>query len=179
MVEESTSYQPRPIERRKVRFDKIAPGADAPRAESRSLLSLFRLWDGQPTPERRRTPRHEVVESQVWLGWWRGAAGFLASSAVIINLSRGGAFIFLDERPPKDEPVWVCLGMPDPVGFVEARVVAIKTSRQGQCAVRLEFREPCPYGFFEAAVCGLPAADPRGRRRAAGAGSEGAPAPRS
>jgi len=176
MWDESTPLNPKPIEKRKVRFDKIASGAAVPRAESRSLLGLFRLWDGQPTAERRRAARHEVVESQVWLGWWRGEAGFLASSAVIINLSRGGAFIFLDEPPPKDESVWICLGMPDPVGFVEARVVAIKTSRQGQCAVRLEFREPCPYGFFEAAVCGLPAADPRGRRRrTAEAGAEGEP----
>jgi hypothetical protein len=55
--------------------------------------------------------------------------------------------------------------MPDPVGFVEARVVATKLSRQGQCAVRLEFREPCPYGFFEAAVCGLSPTDPRRRSR--------------
>jgi hypothetical protein len=173
MRDESTPLKPKPIEKRKVRFDKIAPGAAAPRAENRSLLGLFRLWDGEPTAERRRAARHEVVESQVWLGWWRGEAGFLASSAVIINLSRGGAFIFLDERPPKDEPVWICLGMPDPVGFVEARVVGVKTSRQGQCAVRLEFREPCPYGFFEAAVCGLPACDPSRRRRHAAEASPG------
>jgi hypothetical protein len=174
MQNDVTSAQPKPIEKRKVRFDRIAPGAEAPRAENRSLLGLFRLWDPQPTAERRRSPRHEVVESQVWLGWWRGEAGFLASSAVIINLSRGGAFIFLDDEPPGDQPVWICLGMPDPVGFVESRVVAIKKSRMGQCAVRLEFKEPCPYGFFEAAVCGLPATDPKRRRRnSTGAGAEG------
>lgn len=180
MRDDSTFWGPKPIEKRKVRFDKVAPDSVAARAESRSLLGLFRLWGGKPTPERRNSPRREVVESQVWLGWWRGEAGFLASSAVIINLSRGGAFIFLDEPPPKDQAVWICLGMPDPVGFVEARVVAIKTSRQGQCAVRLEFREPCPYGFFEAAVCGLPASDPRSRRRrAAEAGREGEAAPQA
>jgi hypothetical protein len=167
-----TSIKPRPIEQRKLRFDRIAPGSEAARAESRSLLGLFRLWDDRPTPERRRTTRHEPVESQVWLGWWRGEAGFLASSAVIINLSRGGAFIFLDDEPPHDEPVWICLGMPDPVGFVEARVLGVQKSRQGQCAARLEFRTPCPYGFFEAAVYGLSAADPRARRRSAGPSSE-------
>jgi hypothetical protein len=158
---------PKAIEKRKIRFDSVVEGSEPPRAESRSFLGLFRLWEPKPTPERRRAPRHEVVESQVWLGWWRGSSGFLASSAVIINLSRGGAFIFLDEKPPKDEPVWICLGMPDPVGFVEARVVEVTVSRQGQCAARIAFREPCPYGFFEAAVCGLPAADPRRRNRQA------------
>jgi hypothetical protein len=179
MTNELTLRGPKPIEQRKVRIDRLAPGAEPPRAESRSLLGLFRLWEGEPTAERRRSARHAVVESQAWLGWWRGEAGFRMQSAVIINLSRGGAFIFLDDRPPADQPVWIALGMPDPVGFVEARVVATQVARQGQCAVRLEFREPCPYGFFEAAVCGLPAADPRCRRRAAEPARPAEPAPRA
>ena len=165
MRDDLLRFEHKPIEKRKFRFDKVNKGDDVPRVECRSLLGLFRLWGEQPTPERRRSPRHEAVESQVWLGWWRGAPGFVASSAVIIDLSRGGAFIFLDIKPPKDQPVWISLGMPDPVDSVEARVVSIKVSRQGQCAVRLEFLEPCPYGFFEAAVCGLSPTDPRRRER--------------
>ncbi len=136
MQNTTMSCEPKPIAKRKLRFDKTTPGATGPCVESRSLLGLFRLWDVQPTPERRRLPRHEVVESQVWLGWWRGESGFLTSSALIINLSRGGAMIFLDEQPPKDEPVWICMGMPDPVGFVEARVVATQLSEHGQCGAR-------------------------------------------
>ncbi len=181
MQNTTMSCEPKPIEKRKFRFDKTTPGSTGPWVESRSLLGMFRLWDDHPTADRRRTPRHQVVESQVWLGWWRGESGFLATSALIINLSRGGAMIFLDEEPPKDEPVWICLGMPDPVSFVEARVVAIQLSKQGQCAVRLEFREPCPYGFFEAAISGLPTTDPKNRRRTttteASAEGESAPQP--
>jgi hypothetical protein len=145
---------------------------------------LFRLWQDEPALERRRAPRHQVVESRVWLGWSHGPEGFRSHSTLIINLSRGGAFVFLDVKPPKDQRVWICLGTPDPIGYVEARVVAIKVSRQGQCAVRLEFCEPCPYGFFEAAVCGLPRSEPRSRPRlaspagaGAGAKAEGEPAP--
>jgi hypothetical protein len=175
MRDELLPIEPKPIEKRRFRFDSVATGGDAPRAESRSLLGLFRLWGDKPTPERRRAPRHEAVESQVWLGWWRGAEGFQASRAVIIDLSRGGAFIFLDVQPPKNQPVWISLGTPDPVGFVEARVVAVKMSRQGQCAVRLEFREPCPYGFFEVAVCGMAPTDPRRRNRRP---AEGDPTPK-
>jgi hypothetical protein len=165
MRDEALPFQPKPIEERTIRYDSVARGAVEPRAESRSLLGLFRLWGDTPTPERRRAPRHDANESQVWLGWKRGADGFRSSSALIINLSRGGAFVFLDDRPPKDEPVWISMGTPAPAGSVEARVVAIKVMRQGQCAVRLEFREPCPYGFFEAAVCGMSASDPRRRNR--------------
>jgi hypothetical protein len=165
----------KPIEKRRIRFDSVAKGAVVARAESRSLLGLFRLWGDKPMEERRRTPRHEVVESQAWLSWWRGEKGFLASSAVIIDLSRGGAFIFLDIQPPKDQPVWISLGMPDPVGLVEARVVTVKMSRQGQCAVRLEFCAPCPYSFFEAAVCGMAPTDPRRRNRRP---AEGDPTPK-
>jgi hypothetical protein len=165
MRDELLPFKLKPIEKRRFRFDKVATGAVVPRAESRSLLGLFKLWGDRTAAERRRSPRHVAVEAKVWLGWWRGAEGFLANSAVIIDLSRGGAFIFLDIQPPKDQPVWISLGMPDPIGFVEARVVSIKMSRQGQCAVRLEFREPCPYSFFEAAVCGMSPADPKRRDR--------------
>jgi hypothetical protein len=176
MRDELLPYQPKSMEKRRIRFDGVAKGADTPRAESRSFLGLFRLWGGKPIPERRRSPRHKVVESQVWLGWWRGAAGYQTHGAVIIDLSRGGAYIFLDLQPPRDQPVWVSLGMPDLVGCVEARVVSTKMSRQGQCAVRLEFLEPCPYGFFEAAVCGMAPTDPRRRSRRP---AEGDPSPKS
>jgi hypothetical protein len=180
MRDEYSRPLPKPIEKRRVRFDNVVHGAVAPRAECRSLLGLFRLWGEETGPDRRRAPRHEVVESQVWLGWWRGEAGFQSSSAVIINLSRGGAFIFLDEKPPKDLPVWISMGTPDPIGFVEARVIAVKMSRQGQCAVRLEFLAPCPYSFFEAAVCGLPPADPRERTRVGSpTGAEGGSVPQA
>lgn len=180
MRNELLPNQSKPIEKRRLRFDKVAKGAAAPRAEGRSLLALFRLLGNQPTPERRRLPRHEVVESRVWLEWHRDEAGLRASNAVIINLSRGGAFVFLDECPPKDRPVWISLGMPDPIGRIEARVIATKVSRQGQCSARLEFADACPYSFFEAAVCGMSPADPRRRgRRPAGAGAEGESAPRS
>jgi PilZ domain len=178
MRDEQAPLRPKPIEKRIIRFDNIAKGdgESPPRAESRSLLGLFRLWNNPPAQERRRAPRHEVVESQVWLRWWRAPDGLLSSSALIINLSRGGALVFLDVKPPKDQPVWIGQGTADHVDFVETRVVAIKTSRQGQCAVRLQFREPCPYGFFEAAICGMSATDPRRRNRRPAGGDR---APRS
>jgi hypothetical protein len=180
MWDEPLPLQPKPIEQRRIRIDSVAQGAVVPRAEGRSLIGLFRLWGDQPKPERRRLPRHAVVESQVWLGWKRGEAGFLAGAALLINLSRGGALVFLDERPPRDRPVWICLGMPDPVLYVEAQVVAIEVARLGQCAARLAFHEPCPYAFFEAAICGLPRSDPRRRaRRAAGPAAGSDPAPKS
>jgi len=174
MWDDESRTQPKPIEKRKHRLDTVARGAVAARAESRSLLGLFRLWEPQPKSERRRAPRHTVVESQVWLVWADAQGNEAVRCALIINLSRGGALIFVDEAPPKDRLVWISLGKPGPIGRVEARVVAIKSSRQGQCAVRIEFCDPCPYGFFEAAVCGLAPSDPRGRSRR-GTGFESRP----
>src|SRR5262249_49364010 len=57
--------------------------------------------------ERRATPRAHV-ECLVWLGWktWRR---FRLNDALMINLSRGGARLFLDSAPPTDRPVWVFL----------------------------------------------------------------------
>jgi hypothetical protein len=183
MRDDVLPLQPRPIERRRIRVDSVEPGdaGSGSATAGRSLLGLFRLLGNRPAPERRRLPRHAVVESRVWVGWRRGEAGVLAGDALLINLSRGGALVFLDERPPRDRPVWIGLETSGQADCIEARVVAIAAARLGQCAVRLAFLEPCPYAFFEAALCGLRRNDPRRRpRHAAGAGPSagGEPSPK-
>jgi hypothetical protein len=130
-----------------------------------SLLKSFGAWGtSKPTAveERRSETRHHHVECLAWLGWktWRG---FRTRDAVLINISRGGARIFLDSPPPSGRPVWVFLETPSQNTIVKARVLDLQTTRQGQCEVRVEFSEPCPYAFFEAAVCGLAPANPRMR----------------
>jgi hypothetical protein len=112
--------------------------------------------------DRRAEPRHQNVECLAWLGWkkWRG---FVMNDALVINLSRNGAQIFIDAQPPGKRPVWVFLETPARNTIVKARVRETITTRQGQCVIRVEFDQPCPYAFFEAAVCGLKAADPKMR----------------
>jgi hypothetical protein len=116
-----------------------------------------------PIPEERQTPRHQV-ECFASIGWksWRQ---FHLNDAVLVNLSRGGALVFADVAPPRDRPVWVFLKTPSRRSVVKARVREVEMTAQGQCAARVVFDEPCPYAFFEVAVCGLAAADPKLRPR--------------
>jgi hypothetical protein len=85
------------------------------------------------------------------------------SDALMINISRGGARVFLDTPPPRGRAVWVYLETPSERAVVKARVVEVRPTAQGQCSVRVAFRQPCPLAFFEAAVCGLAPANPRAR----------------
>jgi hypothetical protein len=143
-----------------------------------SLLSAFHI--GTPitpmakAPERRSEPRHHHLECLAWVGWrvWRG---FAMSDAVLINLSRTGARVFLDHTPPRGRDLWLFLETPDHKAIVKARMHEVEATPLGQCAVRIEFREPCPYSLFEAAVCGLHSSDPK--TRLASAPHVGSPTP--
>jgi len=124
------------------------------------VLGAFRLNPG--VGERRAGPRYEPVECLAWVGWrtWRG---FAMNDAVLVDLSRGGARVFLDQAPPRGRDVWIYLATPDHKAIVKARVLACETTPGGQCAARVAFAELCPYVLFEAAVCGLSTTNPNAR----------------
>jgi hypothetical protein len=155
-----------PIQQRRFRYDTNAP-VDRPSAQvGGSLLGLFRLRGETAARERRSEPRHEIAECRAWLGWklWRG---FRAPAALIVNISRGGALVFIDEPPAANRPVWIFLETPQVRTIIKAKALEVRTTNSGQCAVRLAFETPCPYCVFEAAVCGVSPADPKHRVRAA------------
>ena len=134
-----------------------------------SLLRAFGAWGSRAArsaavaaQERRVAPRHEQVECLAWVGW-KTFRRFHMRDALVINLSRGGAQIFLDSPPAGKRPVWVFLETPGENAIVKARVVGLQTTPQGQCAIRVAFDEPCPYAVFEAAVCGLSPTNPTTR----------------
>lgn len=153
---------------------RVDPGTSA-RSElgpSRgSLLRAFNAWGDRakraiiapmPELERRETDRHENVECSAWLGWksWRQ---FHMNSALLINLSRGGAQIFLDAEPPRKRSIWVFLETPGQKAIIRGHLNEVSATGQGQYSVRLEFDEPCPFALFEAAVCGLAPSNPKNR----------------
>jgi hypothetical protein len=90
------------------------------------------------------------------------------TDALVINISRGGAQIFLDAPPPSHKPVWLFLETPRDRKIVKAEVQQIRATADGQCMVHVEFAEHCPYAFFEAAVCGQTASNPRNRMTRSG-----------
>jgi hypothetical protein len=112
--------------------------------------------------DRRAELRHNTVECLAWVGWkvWRE---FKMKDALVVNISRSGAQIFVDAPPPADRPVWLYLETPREKTIVKARVQSLTTTAAGQCAAHVSFLEPCPYAFFEAAVCGMAPSDPKTR----------------
>jgi hypothetical protein len=140
-------------------FDEPPDEAEALRAEPGDILGLFRAWDAARRPlaarvaERRESDRYRPAETNAWIGWWQ-AGGFVVTHARLVNLSQGGAQILVHSRPPMGQPVWLCLGAPRPIDYVQARVRDAQTEpgRPGVRA-RLEFHLPCPAGFFIGAGC--------------------------
>jgi len=125
--------------------DELAPGQG-------SLLRAFNAW--AVPAERRADGRHTPAECQATLGWrtWRRRTTL---HALVIDVSRGGAKVFLDAPPPRDRAVRVGLTSGGREAVIEARVLEVRRTAGGQCLARLEFLQPCPYDLFGAAVCGL------------------------
>jgi len=158
-----------PLNGWKIRFD-APPGDELSRlAESGDILSLFRAYDAaqhQLLPhvhvynhkksaddarERRQSPRYFPEETRAWIGWWHGSR-FYVAQIDLVNLSKGGALIYLAERPPTSQPVWLCLGAPHPLEYVQARVLdACPRLGSAEYRARVDFHTPCPLGFFLAA----------------------------
>jgi hypothetical protein len=156
---------PEPGRGRRIRIDSgSADGRDLAPGR-RSFLGAFHVGDqaaATPVRERRTEPRQYHVECLAWVGWriWRG---FRMNDAVLVDLSRGGARVFLDSPPPRGRDLWLFLETPRHTAVVRGRALEVESIAAGQCVVRVELRDPCPYALFEAAVCGLHSTDPRTR----------------
>ena len=128
------------------------------------LGSLLRAFDARHEAWRVE-PRRGAAECAARLGWSAGRDR-VNVGALVIDLSRGGARIFVDEAPPPGRVVTVFLEAADRSAKVDARVLDVRPTVTGQFVARVGFDAPCPYDLFEAAVCGLPPADPGARRGA-------------
>ncbi|SIO60830.1 hypothetical protein SAMN05444166_6539 [Singulisphaera sp. GP187] len=148
------------IGEKSIRLD-LPPPDEEPELVQKGLLDLFRAWVAQLPQERRSMPRHKTRPFQVWLGWKKNGDTFVANTARLVDVSRGGAQLLVVDPPRERSRVWVCLGKPTPSDCLEATVLEVRKARQKVCTVRLAFREPCPHAFFEAAVCTLSPSDAR------------------
>ena len=157
---------------RRLRYDRVDPSRPN-RGLGWSLTAGLDVNGARSLPKDRRTePRLEParfvcrLRAQSWFSSWQ-------QDALIINISRGGALVFLDEPPPGVRKLGLELRTPKRNVFVPAKALDVRRTRSGQAAVRIAFSRPWPYDLFETAVCGLaparPCARPRGNRR----GTEG------
>ena len=140
-----------PVRGWKIRFDSPPDGgADRPGGPGRHPLPLPRLGRGPAEGPPREPSAYTPATTQAWVGWWRGTR-FLVSQADLVNLSKGGALVHLGNRPPTSQPVWICLGAPHPVDYVQCRVLDAALKPAGDFLARVEFHAPCPPCFFLAA----------------------------
>ncbi|WP_422929477.1 PilZ domain-containing protein [Singulisphaera sp. PoT] len=105
--------------------------------------------------ERRGAPRHEPSETRLWVGWPQDGS-FQVTGAGLVNISETGALLLIDMPPEKGATVWLRLEGPAPIDDVQAIVVESSQRTPEEHAVRVEFRQPFPPEFYQAARDGLP-----------------------
>lgn len=149
---------------RRLRFDAVEPV----RNRERLGWSLPGGWESDGTQalqEERRTDARLVQPGFECRVSWRQWLSAREQPVLIVNISRGGALIFLDEPPAPGRRLSLTLETPRQRASVPARVLEVRRTRQGQATVRIGFRRSWPYELFEAAVCGLSPVGPRSRPR--------------
>jgi PilZ domain len=136
-------------------FGPSAVVREAPAAGDVELLPLFLNRPDTSVDDRRRTPRYPAEVHRAWLGWWTGPGAFHTVAAKLEDISMGGARLHTADPPAAGQILWLCLGIPDPSECVQAKVVAVSPSAEGDCIVRVAFGAPCPRNLYQTAIYGL------------------------
>ncbi len=112
-------------------------------------------WPPANVADRRGGPRYLAKVVDAWLTWQCPRTREpVATPALILEFSESGAFVVVDEAPDPQCSGWLGLDAPtSPLG-VEARVVAVDSTKFGPHVLRLAFTTPCPYPLFKAVVLG-------------------------
>src|SRR3954469_1019702 len=89
-----------------------------------------------PGQERRGFPRYPALDNTAQVGWWRNGQ-VEATSAQLMDVSREGMLVLVDDDPPQGLAVMIRLIQPTPTAWVEARVTESRPLRQGPYQLRL------------------------------------------
>jgi len=104
--------------------------------------------------EARAEPRHAAFGTSIQLGWWDGPR-FRTAAGLLKDISRCGAAALAEAAPPKGTSVMIRLNGAVHTEWVDAAVVEVTKNRWFRRVprlVRMQFREPCPYHVFQAAL---------------------------
>lgn len=122
---------------------------ELPRAR---LIDMLRRAISGNHGERRSSVRHDVANSELWIGWWTDDH-FGANRARLLNLSRGGARVVMTNRPPKREPVWLYKEVGTTLSFVRGDLVGVTPAPGGLFCARFRFSTHCPTLLCQALIC--------------------------
>jgi hypothetical protein len=138
------------------RFGPSAVIREGPSSGDADLLSFFVDGEGQVVQDRRCSTRHAAVVHRAWLGWWTRPGEFGSVAAYLEDISLGGAKLLVTATPPAPQQlIWLCVGAPDPIECVQAKVLAVTPRPEGDCIVRVAFGAPCPQNLYQTAIYGL------------------------
>jgi hypothetical protein len=107
--------------------------------------------------DRRTAPRYPTRGAPAVITWAEDNE-YQTIEAVLIDISMGGFSAWVENFPPRGQPVWLRLDGETPSAWLKASVIA--TNKTGflfwnRRRVRFRFLEACPYDFFKAAVEGF------------------------
>jgi hypothetical protein len=100
--------------------------------------------------ERRDSPRCDAVENQSCLEF-AVSDGRQRVEARLINISRGGALLVTENRPPREAPVWMRIERPVKTDWAEATTVRIGQNQE----IGIQFPRGCPDDLLLAGTIGI------------------------
>jgi len=100
--------------------------------------------------ERRASPRCDAVENHSTLHC-SVPDGSRRIEARLVNISRGGALIVADKRPPYEPPMWLRIESPVKTDWVETTIVRLGRNRE----IGLQFPRGCLDDLLLAGTIGI------------------------
>src|SRR5690606_12220890 len=97
--------------------------------------------------ERRSFPRYPALDNTSQVAWWVDGQ-VKTTAAQLMDVSREGVLVLVDDEPPHEFPVMIRLITPIPTVWVEARIAESRPIRQGPYQLRLVFLNGPPTGFI-------------------------------
>ena len=172
MIDKPMRVTKRTVGHRTVRLDQPAssPVDELTGPEHPTWIDRLRNAISADKKDLRSATRHRAVHREIWVAWWTNDE-FGAVGGTLENISKGGAKIVLNARPPKNKPIWIYKEIDQNLTCVRAKIVGVLPAPHGSFAARFRFEVPCP-AELEMSVISVGAASRGGRTRGAFGGDE-------
>lgn len=97
--------------------------------------------------ERRGQDRHPAIENAAQVAWREGDDRH-TTAAQLMDVSRDGLLVLVDDEPPLEASVSIRLIQPAATDWIEVNVVESLPTRYGPYQLRISFIAPPPAGFL-------------------------------
>ena len=105
------------------------------------------------------------MDERIWAGWWVTEDEFTTTAARVENISRGGAKVRSAFEPDVSQDLWIRVANPLYDECVQATVLEVVPTPDGDFWVRMAFSEPCPQPLFEIVTQGFVVTEPESSDR--------------